>query len=104
MDAPGAGLACTQANALLNHNMQQTGQDYDTTALVISGFGTMGAAEWALARNVASTHNFTSNQDALTAAGFNGLTDDGSRGHVAISAAGQLAAVNTAMDNLPSAR
>ena len=64
----------------------------------------MGATEWALARGIASTHNFTSNQDALNAAGFNGLTDDGSRNHLAISAAGQHAAVNTAMDNLASAR
>ena len=64
----------------------------------------MGATEWALARGIASTHNFTSNQDALVAAGFNGLTDDGSRNHLAISAAGQHAAVNTAMDNLASAR
>jgi len=102
--APGAGLACNQVNALAYSQHATNWSTYDTTALVVSGFGTMGAAEWALARNVAMTHNFTTNQDALTAAGFNGLTDDGSRGHVAISESGSSAAVNIAMDNLPSAR
>ena len=55
--APGAGLACTQANALAQSQHATNWSNYDTTALVISGFGTMGAAEWALARNVGLTHN-----------------------------------------------
>ena len=102
--AAGAAQTCSQATAEAFSQHATNWSTYDTSALVVSGFGTMGATEWALARGIASTHNFTSNQDALVAAGFNGLTDDGSRNHLAISEAGQHAAVNTAMDNLPSAR
>ena len=59
----------------------------------------MGATEWALLGN-ASTHNFTSNQDALVAVGFNGLTDDGSEIMLQSQVQVMHAAVNTAMDNL----
>ena len=102
--AAGAGLACTQENALAQSQNATNWTTFDTTALVISGFETMGVTEWTLARGIAAAHAFTSNQDALTAPGFNGLTDAGSAGHVAISAPGSAVAVNTAMDNLPAAR
>ena len=102
--APGAGLACTQENALAQSQNATNWTNFDTTALVVSGFATMGATEWGLARAIASAHNFTANQDNLTAPGFNGLSDAGSAGHVAISAANSAVAVNTAMDNLPAAR
>jgi|MDSW01.2.fsa_nt_gb hypothetical protein len=102
--APGAGQDCTQANAEAFSQHASNWSTYNTTALAISGFEAMGTTEWALARGIASTHNFTSNQDALTAPGFNGLTDDGSRNHLAISAPGATVAVEAAFNDLDSAQ
>ena len=99
----GAGLACTQANAEAYSQHATNWSSYDTTSLVVAGFGEMGATEWATARVIAAAHEFTTGQDALTAAGFNGLADADSAGHVAMSASGAHVAVNTAMDNLASA-
>ena len=100
----GAGLECNQAVAEAQTQHATNWTNYNTTALAIAGFGEMGATEWAAARAVGAGHEFTSNQDALTALGFNGLTDAGSAGNVALSGAGTHAAVATAMDNLAAAR
>ncbi len=102
--AQGGGNACTQANAEALSQNADNWATYDTTALALAGFTAMTATEWAWARGVAATHNFTANQDALTDTGFDGLTDDGSRNHLAISAAGAHVAVEAAFNNLDAAR
>jgi len=100
--APGAGLACTQANAEAQSQNATNWATYDTNALVANGFRAMDAVSWTYARAVAASHNFTSNQDALTLGPVAGLTDDGSAGHVA-SGSGAVA-VEAAMNGLPDAR
>lgn len=98
--AAGGGLACTQANAEAQSQNLSNWQTYDTTALAFTGFGEMTATEWAFSRGVGLGHAFTKNQDALTGVGFNGLTDDGSKGHVAASAAGQAVSVDASMASI----
>ena len=105
--AAGNNLGCTLATATDWTQNADNWRAFDTTHLVTRGFDIMTATEWAMARGVAMAHNFTANQDALTAPGFNGLNDDGSRGHVAISAgwgSGTAVDVDRAMSLLPAAR
>jgi hypothetical protein len=99
--APGAGLACTQANALAQSQNATNWTTYNTNALVVSGFGDMGVAEWTLARQIAAGHEFTSNQGKQTL-GFNGLTNAGSAGKVASGSS--AAAVEAAMNDLEDAK
>ncbi len=100
--AAGAGQTCNEATAAAYSQNASNWQDYNTVTLAQAGFQEMGAAEWAYARGLGATHEYTSNQNALNNAGYNGLTNEGSAGHVALSASGQSAAVAAEMDLLPA--
>ena len=98
-------LGCTLATAQTWTQNRDQWRAFDTSHKAVKGFGLMTATEWAMSRGVAMAHNFTANQDALVAPGFNGLTDNGSRGHLAISAgwgSGTAIDVDAAMGALPA--
>ena len=105
--AMGAQLGC-DLNTALNHTQNADNwRAYDTTNLVVRGFDIMGVTEWTMARGVGNAHAFMANQDDRTELGFNGLTNAGSAGHLAISAgwgSGTAADVDYAMGNLSSAK
>ena len=102
--AAGGANACTQANAEALSQNADNWQTYDTSALAYAGFDSMGATEWALARGLGLAHEFTANQDDLdVSAAHDGLSDAGSAGHLAASAANSQVAVDAAFAAIGSA-
>ena len=99
--APGAGLACTQANAEAQSQDTTNYATYYTNDLVVRGFKDMDVQGWTLARLAAADHAFAANQGKV-APGFDGLTNAGSKNHVASGSS--AAAVEAAMNDLEDAR